>query len=182
MWVFPGGSVVKTLPANAGDTDLIPRWGRSPGEGNGKPLQYFPRFSWENQWIEEPTGLQSMGWQKSRSQISDWTTSLHVVALPPIDRFYLKSVWPFRFMVLWLSGKELACQCRRCGFNPCVGKTPWRRKWQPTPAFSPGESHGQGSLVDYGPQGCKTVRHDLETEKQQAMYNGAFQTSSTGKE
>ena len=79
-------------------------------------------------------------------------------------------------MVLWLSGKELACQCRRCGFNPCVGKTPWRRKWQPTPAFLPGESHGQGSLVDYGPQGCKTVRRDLETRKQQAMYNGAFQT------
>ena len=40
MWVFPGGSVVKTLPANAGDTDLIPRWGRSPGEGNDNPLQY----------------------------------------------------------------------------------------------------------------------------------------------
>ena len=34
---FPGGSVVKNLPANAGD--LIPGWGRSPGEGNGKPLQ-----------------------------------------------------------------------------------------------------------------------------------------------
>ena len=40
---LPGGSVVKNLPANAGDvgdTGLIPRWGRSPGVGNGNPLPY----------------------------------------------------------------------------------------------------------------------------------------------
>ncbi|CAN0531103.1 unnamed protein product [Rangifer tarandus platyrhynchus] len=36
---FPGGLVVKNLPANAGDTGLIPGSGRSPGEGNGNPLQ-----------------------------------------------------------------------------------------------------------------------------------------------
>ena len=35
---FPGGSVVKNLPANAGDVSLIPGLGRSPGEGNGNPL------------------------------------------------------------------------------------------------------------------------------------------------
>ena len=40
---FPGGAVVKTPPANAGDardTGLIPKSGRSPGIGNGNPLQY----------------------------------------------------------------------------------------------------------------------------------------------
>ena len=37
---FPGDSVVKNLPANAGDPDSIPGWGISPGEGNGSPLQY----------------------------------------------------------------------------------------------------------------------------------------------
>ena len=40
---FPGGSVVKNLPASVGDTgeaDLIPEWGSSPGGGNGNPLQY----------------------------------------------------------------------------------------------------------------------------------------------
>ena len=48
--------------------------------------------------------------------------------------------------------KEPACQRRRHrrhGFNPWVGKIPWRRKWQPTPVFLPGESHGQRSLVGY---------------------------------
>ena len=34
------GSVVKKPPADAGDVDLTPAWGRSPGEGNGNPLQY----------------------------------------------------------------------------------------------------------------------------------------------
>ena len=39
---FRGGSVVKNLPANAGDMGSIPGLGRYPGEGNGNPLQYFP--------------------------------------------------------------------------------------------------------------------------------------------
>ena len=38
---FPGGSVGKNPPANAGDMDLIPGPRRSPGEGNGNPLQYI---------------------------------------------------------------------------------------------------------------------------------------------
>ena len=37
---FPGGSVVKTPPTNAGDPGLIPGWKRSPGGGNGNPFQY----------------------------------------------------------------------------------------------------------------------------------------------
>ena len=40
-------------------------------------------------------------------------------------------------------------------FNPWVGKIPWRRKWQPTPVFLPGESHGQRSLVGFSPRGHK---------------------------
>ena len=40
LYGFPGGSVVKNPPANAGDMGLIPGLGQSPGEGNGNPLQY----------------------------------------------------------------------------------------------------------------------------------------------
>ena len=50
----------------------------------------------------------------------------------------------------WLNGKESVCQCRRhrrCRFDPWVRKIPWRRKWQPTPVFLPGKSHGQRSLA-----------------------------------
>ena len=47
--------------------------------------------------------------------------------------------------------KRVCPQCRRPGFDPWVGKIPWRRKWQPTPIFLPGKSHGRRSLVGYCP-------------------------------
>ena len=46
-------------------------------------------------------------------------------------------------------------QCGRPGLDPWVRKIPWRRKWQPTPVFLLGESHGQRSLVGYSPWGHK---------------------------
>ena len=52
-------------------------------------------------------------------------------------------------------GKRVCPQCRRLRFNPWVGQIPWRRKWQATPIFSPGEFHGQRSLTGYSPWGCK---------------------------
>jgi len=48
-------------------------------------------------------------------------------------------------------------RCRGHGFNPRVGKIPWRREWQPTPVFLPGESHGQRSLGGYSPRGRKEL-------------------------
>ena len=52
---------------------------------------------------------------------------------------------------MWHSGKESACQCKGHGFNPWVGKIPWRGKWQPGPVFLPGKSHEQRSLVGLSP-------------------------------
>ena len=48
-------------------------------------------------------------------------------------------------------------------FNLWVGKIPWRWKWQPTPVFLTGESHGQMSLVGYSLRGGKGVRRDSST-------------------
>jgi len=59
-----------------------------------------------------------------------------------------------------MSGKEPACQSgrhKRHRFDPWVGKILWRRAWQPTPLFLPGESQGQRSLVGYNPYGCKEL-------------------------
>ena len=50
---------------------------------------------------------------------------------------------------------SICLQCRKLRFDPWVGKIPWRRKWQPTPVFFPGESHGQRSLEGYSPWGHK---------------------------
>ena len=65
---FPGGSVVKNLPANRGDVGLIPGSGRFPGEGNGYPLQYsclgspLDRGAWQ---------ITVHGVAKSWAQLSD---------------------------------------------------------------------------------------------------------------
>jgi len=59
----------------------------------------------------------------------------------------------------WLSGKESPC-------TPYAGSIPWRRKWQPTPVFLLGKSHGQRSLAGYSPWDHRSVRHDLATKQQ----------------
>ena len=86
----------------------------------------------------------------------------------------LPTSWPIsrkipHFMAIghprWYTGKESACQCIRCKgceFKPWVGKTPWSRKWRPTPVFLSGKIHGQRSLMGYSPWGYKesdTIEH-----------------------
>ena len=55
---FPGGSGNEVSACNTGDPGWIPGLGRSPGEGNGNPLQYS--------YLDNPDGLQSMGSQRVR--------------------------------------------------------------------------------------------------------------------
>ena len=57
------------------------------------------------------------------------------------------------------SGEESASQCRRPWFDPRVWKIPWRRAWQATPVFLPGESHRQRSLAGSSRQ-CRRVGHN----------------------
>ena len=88
---FPGGSVVKNLPVNAGDerdTGLIPELGRSPGEGNGTPLQYpcleksMDRGAWQ---------LQSMG--SKETDTTQHSTVQHTTQRNPEPFIYNKSAW-----------------------------------------------------------------------------------------
>ena len=68
MRSFPGGSVVKNLPANAGDLSSIPGLGRSLGEGMAT---HSSILAWRTPWTEEPGRLQSMGSQKIQTKLSD---------------------------------------------------------------------------------------------------------------
>ena len=74
----------------------------------------------------------------------------------------------------WLSGKESTCQrrrCKRCGFNPWVGKNPWRRKLHPTPVFLSEQCQGQRSLCRlHNPWGHKRGWHDLAPEQQTILH------------
>ena len=65
---FPGGSVAKNPPANAGDMVSVPGSGRSPEGGIATHSSFL---AWEIPWTEEPGRLQSMGSTKSQMQLSD---------------------------------------------------------------------------------------------------------------
>ena len=83
--------------------------------------------------------------------------SLHRRQFWPAANLHWCLLWAW-----WLSGKEFSCQRRSPGLDPWVGKIPQRRKWQPTPVFLPGKSHGQ-SLTGYSPR-CHRVGHDWVTK------------------
>ena len=111
-------------------------------------------LAWRIPWTEEPGRLQPMG-----SQELDTTQQLNYYYYY-YDSKYLGE----------LSGKDSACQCRshrKGGFHPWGRKSPWRRKWQPTPVFLLGKSHGQRSLVGYCPWGRKESDTTEVTQQQQ---------------
>jgi len=122
---FPGGSVVKNLPANAGDAGSIPESGRSPGEGNGNPLQY----SWmdKNTMDREAWWATVHGVTKSWTWISDQTTHKgyfdwvhsHITGRDKwwTERFREKEVFYLWQILFWYSTlcQDLPFQLRTCG-------------------------------------------------------------------
>ena len=68
------------------------------------------------------------------------------------------------YKLLWAAQPERIPANAGDRFNTWNGKIPWRRKWQPTPVFLLGKSHGQRSLASYSPWVCKRVWHDLATQ------------------
>ena len=79
--------------------------------------------------------------------------------------------WRIPGLPWWLSSKRILLpmqETQETLFDPWVRKIPWRRKWQPTPVFLRGKSHGQRSLV--GPWGHK----ELDTTEQQQQQPGCF--------
>ena len=113
---FPGALDCKEFACIVGDLGSIPGLGKSPGGGYGNPLQYS--------CLENPHGQRRLvgcnPWGCKESDTTEWlSTAQHT------------------------SGKEPTCQCRRqkrLGFDPWVGKIPWRRAWQPILVFLLGES------------------------------------------
>ena len=64
-------------------------------------------------------------------------------------------------------------------FNSWVKKIPWKRAWQRTPVFLPGEFHGQRSLAGYSPRDCKRVKHNLVTKTVHGVCKKSDMTEET---
>ena len=155
--------MVTTLPANAGDTedsDSIPGWGRSPGVGHGNPLQYscLENFMDRGAWRPTVHGL-----KKSQTQLSAHTPHFNSQDNGRIKQNLLeehcgmeKALAPHSSTLAWkIPWMEESSRLQSMGSLRVVSLSlftfmHWRRKWQPTPVFLPGESQGWGSLVGCG--------------------------------
>ena len=120
-------------------------------------------LAWKIPWIEEPGGLQSVGLQRVGHDCVTKPSSAHGWCLTnqcecvshPEDTGKNHLTRLCYGLPQWLCRKKIGLQCRRCGFDPWVGKIPWRRKWPPTAVFLPGEPHGQRSLGIHSPRVAK---------------------------
>ena len=83
----------------------------------------------------------------------------------------------FNQLPLQLKQERVCLQCGRPGFDPCVGKISWRRKWQPTPVFLPGRFRGRRSLAGYSPWGHKELD---TTERLTLFFNELINLSVLG--
>ena len=138
FWASLIAQLVKNPPATQETPNSIPVLGRSPGEGNDYPLQYSG--------LGNSLDCILHGFTKSRTPLSNFQFHFHIS--------FCKTVVSYRSFPGGASGQESTFQCRRHqrrGFDPWVGKTPWRRTWQSTPVLLLGESHGQRSLVNHSP-------------------------------
>ena len=113
---FPGGSVVKNLPANTGDVVLIPGLGRSAGEGYGNTLQYFClEHLLVRGWLATVHGV-----TKSWKRLSDQTTMAQYVSWATLKRTQasLMTASEVSDFPGGSDGKSVCLQCGRPGFNP----------------------------------------------------------------
>ena len=166
-YILCSSQVVNNLPANAGDAgDLgsISRSGRSPGVGNGNPLQYS---SLENPMNREVWRAAVHEIAKSQTRLSNW---VHMYALYFAIIYQLSfhsklifEIYPCQWhptpvllpgKIPWMEepGRLQSMGLLRVGHDwatslPLFTFMHWRRKWQPTLVFLPGESQGWGSLV-----------------------------------
>ena len=98
-------------------------------------------LAWKIPWTEEPGA------------------TVHGVAKSCVYNLATKTQYSITCKSTWLpgqlSGNEPTYQCRRCEFDPWIGKICWRRKWQRTPLFLSEKSHGQRSLTGHRPRSCQ---------------------------
>ena len=165
---------VRSLPANAEnvrDASLIPGLGRSPGVGNGNPLQYS--------CLENPTDRGA--WKATVHRIAKGRTRLkwlgieHTIIFHCMNRphfvhpciywyglFHFLAIVNFATMNIHIQTKVLFFYQGAKIFFKFIRlfkkkKSFWRKKWQSTPAFLLGKSHGQRSLASYSSWGHNWV-------------------------
>ena len=135
---FPGGWAGKESTWNVWDLGSIPGLGRSPGEGNGFPVQYFG--------LENSMDSLVHGVTKSQTRLSDFHITNSQRGSPGMAYHW-----------------RICLQCRRCEFSSGVGKISWTWAWQPTPVFLPGKIPWTEEFGRLQSTGSQRVRYNWAT-------------------
>ena len=153
MYLLSGGSDGKESTWNAGDLGSIPRLGRFSGGGHGNLLQYS---SLENpHWQRNLVGYSPC--DHKESDMTDWLSTQRCIYVS-MDMASEKAMAAHSSTLAWKipwtgePGKLQSIRLLRVRHNWATSPSlfalmHWRRKWQPTPVFLPGESQGQRGLV-----------------------------------
>ena len=130
-------SFILKYSCNAGGPGSVPGSGRSPERGHGNPLQYS--------CVETLRGQRSLAvyrpWGHKKSDMAEWLSTQHSMN---ITHRWTEEPGRLQSMGLRRVGHDWVTSLSLFTFLH------WRKKWQPTPVFLPGESQGRGSLV-----GCR---------------------------
>ena len=173
VWSMPGGSDSKESVFNAGDPGLIPGLEKFHGEGNSSQLQYsclenfMDRGAWwlqsmwsqriRRDWVTNAAGRLPLAYQEaahlSFERVNPNILSSTIGCLstfasmaPHASTLAWKIPWTEEPGRLWSMG-SLRVRHDWATSLSLFTFMQWRRKWQPTPVFLPGESQGRGSLV-----------------------------------
>ena len=169
------------MPFNIFWVDLEPACSPSRGvAGKVGAAQVSTQFSFHPEKVT-PVHPSSFKWKESGgAQPKEWKQSLIPLGcstLPSPDTF-LPSPRSLlsrpQIPRICLPMQAWTCQIR---FDPWIGKIPWRRKWQSTPIFLPGESRGQRSLMGYSPWGRKESNM-TEQQSTLALRKGVWKLHS----
>ena len=189
--------LIKNLPANAGDAreaSLILVLGSSTEVGHGNPLQYYCLENSMDRGVRQAT---VHGVAKSGTWLCAHTQTQHrqIYLLGELNIHHDKGIWIlgiidqsyheckiqkilFSGLPWWLRWSRICLQCGKPGFDPWVGKIPWRREWQPTPVFLPGESFDRGAC---GLQSMGHKESDTTEQLTPSLFNVQFKRTQRRK-
>ena len=141
---FPDGTMVKNPTANAGDVGSIPGLGRSPGEGNGNPLQYSSLVAQTVKCLPtmQKAGVQSLGRED------------------PLEKEMATHSSSLAWKIPWTEehGRVQSMGSQRVGHDWAMSLT--------HSSILAGKSHEQKSLAGFSPPGHKRIGYDLATKQQ----------------
>ena len=162
------------LPSDALSQHLLSYWGFSfLGRGVSPPGPHSWPWMWgvssccssaaqpiENIDIHLRQGLKrhaynNSGYRCCKVELPSFPNFFYFISKARWLEYKITSAFELDGASLRLRGLRVHLRCKRPWFDPWVRKIPWRREWQATPVFLPGEFCGQRSLVGYSPWGLK---------------------------